>query len=192
MEYYYSDGTNKYGPYTFEQLQARQLDPGTLVWHDNLPDWTRVADLPEFRTHEPLPKAPPPLPVNGADTASASTTRAIPRQEEEPRSFAGLLRRYRWVLVWCAFHVLALLLSTNEVKYFNTAGAPKTDKFWPFVKFTEAYFTKVSKDNELPEVWQTQIKFNGFFTQYDWTEFCFYAGSALFLVVLIYVYRRTS
>jgi len=187
MEYYYSDGTNKYGPYSFEQLQAKQLEPGTLVWHDNLPDWTRVADLPEFRSRVELPKAPPPLPLH-----AAATGRAVLRQEEEPTTFTGLMRRYRWVLVWCAFHALALLLSTKEVKYFNTAGAPKMDKFWPFVKYTEAYFTKVSKDNELPEVWQTQIKFNGFFTQYDWTEFSFYAGSALFLVVLIYVYRRTS
>lgn len=185
MEYYYSDGTNKYGPFSFEQIQAKQLAPGTLVWHDNLPDWTRLVDLPEFRTRLELPKAPPPLPVHG----TAATTRAL-QSAEEPTTFSGLLRRYRWVLVWCAFHALALILSTKEVKYFNTAGSPKADKFWPFVKYTEAYFTKVSDGP--PEVWQTQIKFNGFFTQYDWTEFSFYAGSALFLVVLIYVYRRTG
>jgi hypothetical protein len=187
MEYYYSDGSTKYGPFTYEQLQAKHLAPGTLVWHDNLPDWTRLVDLPEFRTRQELPKAPPPLPAY----STVATTRT-PLGEEEPTGFAGLVRRYRWVLVWCAFHAIALILSTNEIKYFNTAGAPKMDKFWPFVKYTEAYFTKVSKDNELPEVWQTQIKFNGFFTQYDWTEFSFYAGSALFLVVLIYVYRRTN
>ena len=185
MEYYYSDGTAKYGPFSFEQLHAKNLEPGTLVWHDNLPDWTRVADLPEFRTRVELPKAPPPLPVHSA-------VKTAPRRQEEPTSFAGLVRRYRWVIVWCVFHVIALVLSTNEVKYFNSAGIPKTDRFWPFVKFTEAYFTKVSKEGETPEVWQTQIKFNGLFTQYDWTEFCFYAGSALFLVVLIYVYRRTN
>ncbi|MBS1565817.1 MAG: hypothetical protein JST39_15625, partial [Bacteroidetes bacterium] len=46
--------------------------------------------------------------------------------------------------------------------------------------------------NEGHEIWKTQIKFNGFFTQYDWTEFSFYAGTALFLVVLIYVYRKES
>ena len=185
MEYYYSDGTTKYGPYTFEELQGKQLAPGTLVWHDNLPDWTRVVDLPEFRTRQELPKAPPPLPAAGSAAAARMGLRA-----DDDTSFAGLVRRYRWLLVWCCFHIIALVLSTNEVKYFNSAGSPKTDKFWPFVKFTEAYFTKVSDGP--PEVWRTQIKFNGLFTQYDWTEFSFYAGSALFLVVLIYVYRKTS
>src|SRR6266705_4929124 len=109
MEYYYSDGTTKYGPYSFEELQAKQLAPGTLVWHDNLPDWTRVVDLPEFRTRVELPKAPPPLPAAG----SAAALRSI---ESDDTSFAGLIRRYRWLLVWCIFHVLALVLSTNEVK----------------------------------------------------------------------------
>ncbi|MBS1563995.1 MAG: DUF4339 domain-containing protein, partial [Bacteroidetes bacterium] len=131
MEYYYSDGTNKYGPFSFEQIQAKQLEPGTLVWHDNLPDWTRLVDLPEFRTRMELPKAPPPLPQPG----SMSTARTAVQAKEEPKGMAGLLRRYRWVLVWCIFHGLALFLSTREVKYFNTAGAPKTDKFWPFVKY---------------------------------------------------------
>ncbi len=187
MEYYYSDGTTKYGPYTFEELQAKQLAPGTLVWHDNLPDWTRLVDLPEFRTRAEVPKAPPPLPVAGSGIAARTGLR-----EQDDNSFSGLLRRYRWLLVWVCFHAIALVLSTNEVKYFNSAGTPKTDKFWPFVKFTEAYFTKVSKEGVTPEVWQTQIKFNGLFTQYDWTEFSFYAGTALFLVVLIYVYRKTS
>src|SRR4051794_34971469 len=131
MQYYYTDGITKHGPFSFEEIQAKDLAPATLVWHDNLPDWTRVADLPEFRARE-IPKAPPPLPTTGARM----------QQAEEATNVSALLRRYRWLLVWCIFHVVALLLSTNEVTYFNSAGAPKTDKFWPFVKFTEAYFTK--------------------------------------------------
>lgn len=191
-DYYYSDGTTKHGPFTFEEIQAKKLKPDTLVWHDNLPDWMRVAELPEFRgvAH---PKAPPPLPPDGVGVNHLSTdyvARPVARPAEEPQGIKGLFRRYMWLIIWVSFHLLALLLSTREVKFFNSGGIPKTDKFWPFVKFTDAFFTKVSDGP--PEVWQTQIKFNGLFAQYDWTEFSFYVGSAVFVVLLIYVYRKTS
>jgi len=186
-EYYYSDGNAKHGPYTFEEIQAKKLKPDTLVWHDNLPDWRRISELPEFRTGVAHPKAPPPLPVDGFNNSDYA---ARPKQVAEDTSVKSTFRRYMWLIIWCGFHILALFLSTREVKFFNSAGIPKTDKFWPFVKFTDAFFTKVSDGP--PEVWQTQIKFNGLFAQYDWTEFSFYVGSAVFVVLLIYVYRRAS
>jgi hypothetical protein len=187
-EYYYSEGNAKHGPYTFEEIQAKKLKPDTLVWHDNLPDWMRVAELPEFRMGVTHPKAPPPLPADGLKTEYIARPVAKPTVEEVP--VKTTFRRHLWLIVWCSFHLLALLLSSKEVKFFNSGGIPKTDKFWPFVKFTDAFFTKVSDGP--PEVWQTQIKFNGLFAQYDWTEFSFYVGSAIFIVLLIYVYRKTS
>jgi hypothetical protein len=189
-EYYYSDGNAKHGPYTFEQIQAKRLTADTLVWHDNLPDWMRIAELPEFKGGVAHPKAPPPIPLEpAAPSAYIPKSPARPLTAETP-SITTTARRYMWLIIWCSFHILAWLLSSREVKFFNSAGIPKTDKFWPFVKFTDAFFTKVSDGP--PEVWQTQIKFNGLFAQYDWTEFSFYVGSAMFVVLLIYVYRKTS
>jgi hypothetical protein len=94
------------------------------------------------------------------------------------------IKRYRWVIIWCLFHVCALFLSYNEIRFFNATGAPKTDKFWPFVKFTYPYF--------LPDDNTTYLKFNGFFTQYDWTEFSFYVGAVLFFIVLMHVYKKSE
>lgn len=191
IEYYYSDGDTKHGPYTFEEMQAKKLGSGTLVWHDNLPDWIRITELPEFRRAVGAPpKAPPPLPAAGATPVYSSKNTAKAAIAEEPASIVSTARRYLWLIIWTSFHLLALLLSTREVKFFNSAGIPKNDKFWPFVKFTDAFFTKVSDGP--PEVWQTQIKFNGLFAQYDWTEFSFYVGSAVFVVLLIHVYRRAN
>ena len=104
--------------------------------------------------------------------------------EPAPLSFSTHLKRYRWAVGWCLFHLCALLLSYNEVRFFNSAGEPKTEKFWPFVKFTYPYF--------LPNDNTTYVKFNGFFTQYDWTEFSFYVGVVLFLIVVAYVYKKSE
>jgi hypothetical protein len=99
-------------------------------------------------------------------------------------SFAVVVKRYRLVIAWCVLHICALFLSYNEVRFFNNAGEPKLDKFWPFVKFTSPYF--------LPDDNTTYLRFNGFFTQYDWTEFSFYVGGALFLILLVHVYRKSE
>ncbi|MEP6749902.1 MAG: hypothetical protein ABJB86_19345 [Bacteroidota bacterium] len=94
------------------------------------------------------------------------------------------VKRYRWAIAWCIFHLCALFLSYNEVRFFNATGEPKTEKFWPFVKFTYPYF--------LPDDNTTYFKFNGFFTQYDWTEFSFYVGGVLFFIVLMHVYKKSE
>ena len=107
-----------------------------------------------------------------------------PASADTSSEFTARIKRYRWVIAWCICNLLALLLSYNEIRFFNTAGEPKTDKFWPFVKFTYPYF--------LPDDNTTYFKFNGFVTQYDWTEFCFYTGSVLFFIVLRHVYRKSE
>jgi hypothetical protein len=111
--------------------------------------------------------------------------RQAPPAAQADASFWGtMLRRYRWVIAWCLLHACALVLSYKEVRFFNTAGEPKTERFWPFVKFTYPYF--------LPDDNTTYFKFNGFFTQYDWTEFSFYTGTVIFFIILVYVYRKSE
>ncbi len=98
--------------------------------------------------------------------------------------FATQVKKYRWAIAWCLFHLCALVLSYNEVPFFNVTGEPKTEKFWPFVKFTYPYF--------LPDDNSTYFKFNGLFTQYDWTEFSFYVGTVLFFIILVHVYKKSE
>lgn len=108
------------------------------------------------------------LPANGSNAVSAAPAAGI--------------KRYRWLIAWCLFHLFAMLLSYREVPFFNNSGEPKTNKFWPFVKFTNTYF--------MPDRNSTYSKFNGLFTEYDWSEFSFYTGVVIFAVILVYVNRK--
>jgi ATP-dependent protease ClpP protease subunit len=58
MRWYYTKNNSKQGPITeseLHELAARdQLDPGDLVWHAGLSEWTRAEDIPGLL-------APPPL-----------------------------------------------------------------------------------------------------------------------------------
>jgi hypothetical protein len=111
--------------------------------------------------------------MQGANTTPAAST-----------PLAAVIKRYRWLITWCLLHLGAMLLSYRGVPFFNNSGEPKTEKFWPFVKFTNTYF--------IPDNNSNYSKFNGLFTEYDWTEFSFYTGVVIFAMVLIYVNRKTA
>jgi hypothetical protein len=181
VEYYYSIDNTKLGPFSLEELVKKNLAPDTLIWHENLPEWIRKAELPEFNGKPPL-ATPPEIPIK--TEKSPKTTGSSSGAQNKSLSTSGIIKKYRLVIIWSLFHLLAMVLSYSEIKIFNDTGAPKTEKFWPFVKFTYPYF--------IPDDNTTYVRFNGFFTQYDWTEFSFYVGSVLFFIVLVQVYKKSS
>lgn len=65
VHYYYTDGKDRFGPFTLDQLKERNISESTLVWKDGLPDWVPARNLSDL---EPLfvvsPSEPPPVNVN--------------------------------------------------------------------------------------------------------------------------------
>ncbi len=73
-QYYYTDGKERYGPFTLDQLRERNIGLETLVWKEGMPDWVaakNVSDLqalfeasdnlqpPVSLPYAPLPELPP-------------------------------------------------------------------------------------------------------------------------------------
>jgi hypothetical protein len=58
--YYYSENDKQVGPFTFEELREKRLKKSTLVWTDELPEWTRADNVDELK--DILVSEPPPLP----------------------------------------------------------------------------------------------------------------------------------
>lgn len=71
-QYYYTDGKERYGPFTVEQLRERNLTPDTLVWKEGMADWLPARQISEleslfgtgatFSVPTTAPSAPPALP----------------------------------------------------------------------------------------------------------------------------------
>ena len=60
-QYYYTDGKERYGPFTIEQLQERNITPETLVWKEGMADWLparQVDELQSLLTPGPGPSVP--------------------------------------------------------------------------------------------------------------------------------------
>ena len=48
-EDFYLIGETKMGPMSLEAIKAAAITPDTLVWHNELTDWTKASNLPELQ-----------------------------------------------------------------------------------------------------------------------------------------------
>jgi GYF domain 2 len=58
-KYYYSDGKEQFGPFSYNDLDNEKINPETLIWYPGLSNWTKAKDLPELQDIFNL--SPPPL-----------------------------------------------------------------------------------------------------------------------------------
>lgn len=50
MKYYYStNGIEKNGPLSFEELQSKSITPKTLIWHEGMNDWKAAIEIPKVK-----------------------------------------------------------------------------------------------------------------------------------------------
>lgn len=47
-KYFYTDGTNKFGPYTLDELKGFRITKQTKVWFEELSDWTPAGEISEL------------------------------------------------------------------------------------------------------------------------------------------------
>ena len=58
-KYFYSDGTNKYGPFTLEELKSQNIERSTKVWFHGLEKWQSAETISEL--DEIFILTPPPI-----------------------------------------------------------------------------------------------------------------------------------
>lgn len=47
-QYYYADGDQQKGPFSFEELRSKNISKDTYVWYEGLADWMPAGDLAEL------------------------------------------------------------------------------------------------------------------------------------------------
>ena len=69
-KYYYSDGTNKFGPFTIDELKDKNITKDTLVWFQGLSEWLPAHNFSELNSIF----VPSPPPVAGNQTNQVHST----------------------------------------------------------------------------------------------------------------------
>lgn len=47
-QYYYSDGTNSFGPFSVDELRGKGITPQTMVWSQSLGEWKPASQVSEL------------------------------------------------------------------------------------------------------------------------------------------------
>lgn len=199
-EYFFLQGKDQNGPFTIEQLKGKGLTSETLIWTEGMDNWQKLKDIPELaQTIKPKSVPPPPPP----DTTEKITKTEVSGQlkvttEKAPNPALEAITPSKsaltWLIVWCVFHLFALLMSYSEVDIFNDGGKPRTDKFWPFVDFIHEN-ARFIDDNTAPygsmyRSGKWEDDFNGIFVEYDWSEFALYVGGAIVIFLLVRITNK--
>jgi hypothetical protein len=201
-EYFFLKGKDQNGPFTVEQLADKGLTSETLIWAEGMENWQKLKDIPELaQTIKPKSVPPPPSDTHEKISKTEVSGQLKATTEKVPNLALEATKPNKttltWLIVWCSFHLLALLMSYSEVDIFNDSGKPQTDKFWPFVDFThdvysEEYYKRRSAGGVFTMLNSEMYdkEFNGIFTNYDWSEFAFYVGGTFVIYLLVRISNK--
>ncbi len=57
-QYYYTDGKERFGPFSMEELKDKNITESTFVWKEGLPDWVPARNLRDLESLFPQGDAP--------------------------------------------------------------------------------------------------------------------------------------
>lgn len=72
-KYFYSDGKEKFGPFSIDEMRNQNINKDTLIWYEGLTDWTSASDIQVFV--DILEVTPPP--IMGNDLTNKNLTDEI-------------------------------------------------------------------------------------------------------------------
>ena len=194
-EFFFLTGKDQNGPFTIEQLESKGLTNETLIWTEGMGTWQKLKDIPELAQKIKPKSVPPPPPTYNDEKIYKTevsgqlkvTTEKTPNPTLE--AIKPNKKTLTRLIIWGSFHLFALLMSYSQIDIFNDEGEPQSAKFWPFVKFIEndwVYDDSNRYNQKLGTV------FNGFFVEYDWTEFAFYVGGAILIYLLVRISNKNE
>ena len=193
-DYYFLDGKEHKGPFSFEQLVLLRLNRETLIWVEGMENWEKIKDISEFQIFF----KPPPPPIEIIEELSVklndNSQQSYSHKNDTNNSNSKMLKLY---IIWCSFHFFALLMSYSQIKIFNnlgrhwlSSGIPRTEEFWPFVNFNGCSEDLEYEITCLKGGYWFKECFDGFFVDYDWSEFAFYVGSATIIFILLKIKKK--
>lgn len=143
-KYFYSNGQEKEGPVTLEELKQNDIQPMTLIWYEGLDDWKEAKDIEELK--EIFELSPPPLDaendipmnteakgLNSEDQTNTTKTYSEKKQGmfSNPSSFDGRIRRTEYGISFIIYVFVAGLVNVLAVSgEFAFVGLGYIPLYW--------------------------------------------------------------
>jgi hypothetical protein len=75
-KYFFAIKEVQFGPFSLDEILTKNLDKDTLVWHEGLPDWVRLSEIPELNVKKDA-SLPPPIRVKGSGTRNKNSIKIL-------------------------------------------------------------------------------------------------------------------
>jgi len=149
-KYFYSDGIEKHGPFSLDELKYEGIKIDTLIWFEGLEDWTPANDVDELRPI--LELIPPPLSKPYSQKSDIVNTSEVPPKIEsaesnvhqtvitkqgmfsKPFSFDGRIRRtefgFSLIIYFIVYIIVLTIVESGEVPIIGIAFIPMLWFLW--------------------------------------------------------------
>ena len=122
-KYFYSDGKEKHGPLTLDELKQEDISKETLIWFEGIDDWKLAGDLDEMKPI--LELQPPPIFTNEKNESIEPEVKAVEVTDKNesqgqptkkgmfsnPFSFDGRIRRMEFGISFIIYSIVFLFLN---------------------------------------------------------------------------------
>jgi len=149
-KYFYTDGTNKFGPFSKDELKSKELKRSTKVWYYGLEKWTEMSELSELG--DIISTIPPELkPLNAPIESKIHTPEKKPAEKPLPvYSKPNKSKLSRWIiglaiLIAISIVVLKLIQKQSKANLYKEIVA---NSYYGDVNF-DIYVEKFYRDLEL-------------------------------------------
>lgn len=149
IQYFYSDGKEKFGPYTLAELPFDKISAHTLIWHQGLSSWRPAHTFPELQSRFALDNTPPPLPTDVAvidvDEEDENIFQAF--KSKKRRSIMGVI-----VIAFAAVVIVALAAIIIILKNDQPELPVPDSRYYESVHREEQPITIVTNSAKLPSI----------------------------------------
>ena len=120
-QYYYSDGHQRFGPFTLEELRSKSISEDTLVWYEELDDWQKAGEIAELNPLFELSTMPPPLNRPSSPSITPSNPNVLDSSTEvKPKSW--LVESILMTVLCCLPFGVAGIINAAKVDSKYAAG----------------------------------------------------------------------
>ncbi len=123
-KYYYSDGVEKYGPFSLEELKTYDIENDTLIWYEGMDDWKRAGDMPNISMLFDL-STPPPARIERNNPIDFLDDEY---DEERPKPKSFLLEAILVTLLCIPFGIVAIVYAAQVESKYNAYGYKEAAK----------------------------------------------------------------
>ena len=103
-KYFYTNGKEKQGPFTFKEMEGKSINTNTLIWLEGLDDWVPASELqemipilelhpPPIKSYDANSKSPDMLSISEKESSfdKESNTKHEPKKASEGWIIAGFI-----------------------------------------------------------------------------------------------------